>query len=440
MGTSTQLSALTWLLAASSLFAANGAYSLSQPNLTVIGNDARTVGIVAARISRHREFLESSVPALRARQLPLTVVEVSDTDFQSFGVPADVPAFFVQLGQEGLIAVREPMLSHPAAVAHEVFHAVVRQSGWSVPEGLEEGLAEYFATANYDAGGRVSLGAAAAARVRRLQSEDLRALANTLHWRGATGERLVLGSEEAHRAYDANFAAAHWLLQASGASLSDAGAWLTPAPEVLRRMDRELPRWLRSGILQTREYAAPAEPRPGVAQEAAYGLRESALMRVLMQCNQSGAAERLATELKIGGAADSGLVHAALGRLASRLGRFDEAASELRLATVQLVADASTWRQLAFAEGRLGHQAAVAAALKHVLDLNPGDDESRMVRASILLWLGQLDEGLAELALVSQAPQGREVEFARLQAQGKSLRVQHPEIVAANAAAANSTR
>jgi tetratricopeptide (TPR) repeat protein len=339
----------------------------------------------------------------------------------------------VQSGVEGLIAIREPMLARTTALLHEVFHAVVRQSGWNAPQGLEEGLAEYFAGAIYLPNGRVTLGGTASARISRLRSSDLRHLVNSLNWLDETGVRLALGSEEAARGYDANWAAAHWLLRASGASLSDAGAWLTPAPELLRRMERELPAWLPAALNRTWDAPAPAEPAAGTARAAGQGVREATMIRILMQCNQADAAQRIAAELKLGDSAENALVHAALGRLAARLGRWDEAVAELERATAQGVNDSSTWRQLAYAYGRLGRQTAVAAALQHVLADNPNDDEARMVRASILLWIGQTDEGLQELNRIAQAPKGREAEFTQLVAQGQSIERQQHAIVARRA-------
>jgi tetratricopeptide (TPR) repeat protein len=319
-----------------------------------------------------------------------------------------------------MIAVREPFAAHRTALAHEVFHAVVRQSGLRPPPGLEEGLAEYFSTASETSDGRMVLGATAQARLRRLQSLERFGIRQTIDWQGATGESLRAGAPENSGNYDLAWAAAHWLLQASGASVSDAGAWLTPGPAVIARLEAELPQWIRKGMASTTLVSAVSFVPMLASEPAPLGIRESAMIRILMQCGRYAAAERTADSLRAGGVVDGGLVHAALGRLAVKMARYDEGARELQLAIQQGVDDVSTWRQLAYAESSQGHQAAVAAALEHVLAYDPGDDESRLVRASILLWMGEQEKGLAELTRVEHAPKGHEEAYTQLMARNSA--------------------
>jgi Flp pilus assembly protein TadD len=206
-------------------------------------------------------------------------------------------------------------------------------------------------------------------------------------------------------------------------------------------MQRELPGWLPVALGRTVDAPAPvAGPSLAEPQAAVPGAREAAMIRILMQCNQAGAAQRMAAEIKLGGSAGDVTLHAALGRLAGRTGRWEEAVAELEQATSGGVNDASTWRQLALAYGHLGYHSAAAAALRHVLSENPNDEEARMVLASILLWIGQTEEGLSQLDRVSQAPRGREAEYTQLVAQARAIQGQRNTRLAHQASAASLLR
>jgi hypothetical protein len=104
-----------------------------------------------AELSRHLErmtqVLAGESSALRVPQTPVRVIVfASERGFEPYRSAPGSPGYFVGNADGGTIVLSKP---DRATLAHEYIHFLLRTNHWMLPPAMEEGLAEFYAAAEY---------------------------------------------------------------------------------------------------------------------------------------------------------------------------------------------------------------------------------------------------------------------------------------------------
>ena len=186
---------------------------LSSTHLTLITDGDE---VPARQLLRSLEIMRSTLLELGLRppeptHLPTTIVLFTrPSAYEPFALHERAGQFFAT-PYENLIAVDATVRSRPAAViaSHEYVHALLFESGLSVPLWLNEGLAEYYSTLRLE-DSRVILGEAPRRHRRRLRGHAFLSFDQLFGLESQSGE--YLDHENAARFYAQSWLLVHYLL------------------------------------------------------------------------------------------------------------------------------------------------------------------------------------------------------------------------------------
>jgi tetratricopeptide (TPR) repeat protein len=293
-------------------------------------------------------------------------------------------AYFAQRDRRNYIVVPSLEPEHFSLAAHEYAHFVLYATGLKLPPWLGEGLAEYCSTLQFTAGG-YEIGGDIPGRMQLLKREKWIALAELLESQAGSSAQsdnarfyaqswalvdMLITTPEYHDRLGAFIASLN-----SGHSSREAFAQCYG--KSLEMVTEDLSRWV--GRKQKKLFVALNLPEPAVGSRFALSLNQSdaLLADLLVAMGEVGRARERYTELARRTPRDPD-IHAALGSIAFRQGKREEAVREWRQALDYGLRDADLFFQYAEAAGEMGApEAEVREALRRAVELRPGFDDAR---------------------------------------------------------------
>jgi tetratricopeptide (TPR) repeat protein len=312
----------------------------------------------------------------------LRVICLREMEYEKYRLRPAVDSYYVLEGNREQIVMASPRSVTFDIAAHEYAHHVLQVTGWKLPPCLNEGLAEFYSTLRLTKGG-YEVGGDLPVRLQALRRNRWLTLAELMNFEPTTRKSAAIFYAESWALADMLVTsppyAGHFreFVAELGRGLNTAEAFRKVYGKSLAEMAKDLeywsgqPRSTRIVLNRSSELAKPDISELSARQSSVLLAQVSAMSGHLDQA-------RLQYEDLLRETPNDADSRAALGAIALRQGKRDEAIKQWRQALNDEVKDAELCYRYALLAEEAGLGAPIVkAALARAVTLSPGFDDAR---------------------------------------------------------------